>query len=57
MCDIDLPILYREGGVQKKKLNTCNMNIKAVNKFQNIGKDGSVECLCIAIYRLHVVKN
>ena len=49
MCDI--PILCRGGGSSQKKLNTCNMNIKAVNKFQYTGKNDSVECPYIATCR------
>ena len=48
MCDI--PILCRGGGPEKE-LNTCNMNIKAVNKFQYTEKNGSVECPYIATCR------
>ena len=34
---------FVQRGVQKKNLNTCNMHIKLVNKFQYTEKDGSVE--------------
>ena len=49
LCDI--PILCKGGGAECKELNANHTNIKAVNKFQYTGKDGSVKWPYIAVCR------
>ena len=43
------------GGAECKELNANHTNIKAVNKFQYTGKDGSVKWPYIAVCRKAVI--